>query len=265
MNNTRSLEVARDALAALEARRDELLASVEGARTAVSDAEIDRDELISRAAVGDKKATREIIRRADDAWRDAQLALKIEEAKVKAIEADIAAAEIKVMRAKAQALSENLRNAMQAEVSAYQSFLGKIREAQSALELFHQASTERFMAYNQAHQHNESKAVLKVAYPNRPEKDVWQPPRPVTITIEGSMISTARDMSAETIEMASEAEAKREDPSVLVSLQGAPASISLGTVCTGHVFTGGWKVRSIAELASLGEIYAARAATSDEA
>lgn len=265
MNNTRSLEAARGALAALEARRDELLASVEGARTAVSDAEIDRDELIGRAAVGDKKATREIIRRADDAWRDAQLALKIEEAKVKAIGADIEAAEIEVMRAKAQALSENLRGAMQSEVSAYQSFLVKIREAQSALERFHQASTERFMAYDQAHRHNQSRAVSKVAYPNRPEGDAWQPPRSVTITTEGSMISTSRDMSGEVIEAASEAEAKQGDPSVLASLPGTAATISLGMVCTGHWSMGGWKVSSADELASLGDHIAALARTSNEA
>lgn len=257
MTSNRSLEAARDALEALESRRAELLAAVEGARTAVSDAEAERDALISRAAAGDKKATRDVIRRADDAWRDAQISLKIEEAKVSAIDNEIAQAEIEVMRAKARTLSDDLRSASIAEAAAFDALLTKVRQAQDALRTFEEAEMVRFRAYQHALQHNSSPEVQRAAYPGRPEQNVWQPPAPVTVTQEGSMLSTSFDRNGELIPAEPQANVQQDDPSFLATLQGRSATIQLGEVGTAFLRAGGWTVRGLKDLEELARGFAA--------
>lgn len=252
MNKAKDLTAAREALDALETRRTGLLAAVESAKAAVAAAEAERGRLISLAAGGDKKATRDAIRSADDAWRDAQISLQIEEAKVTSIERDIEHAEVDVMRAKAQALSDDLRNALGAEAKAFDVFLVKIRDAQVALRAFQEASYERFLAYQQALQHNNRREVQRVAHPGRPEQNVWQAPRPVMIIQEGSMISSTSDMSGELIQAAAETCAEQDDTSVLATLRGMASTVHLGDVCTGTLNPGGWMVRSVQELASFG-------------
>lgn len=255
MTSNRNLEAARDALEALESRRAELLAAVEGARRAVSDAEAERDELISRAAAGDKKATRDVIRRADEAWREAQISIQIEEAKVSAIEKEISQAEIEVMCAKARTLSADLRSALAAEAAAFDAFVAKIREAMTAMGSYEQAQMNRFVISNLARSHNSSRDVLRVAHPNRPEQDVWQDPRPVTITQNGSMFSASRDRYGETIEVAQDVNVQKDEPSVLATILGPSDTVALGDVCAAILQPMGWTVRGLKDLEELGKYY----------
>jgi hypothetical protein len=252
MNKAKDLTAARDALDALETRRTGLIAAVENAKAAVAAAEAERGRLIRLAAAGDRKATRDAIRSADDTWRDSQISLQIEEAKVTSVEQDIEHAKVDVMRARAQALSDDLRNALGAEAKAFDVFMVKIRDAQAALRAFQEAEHERAMAHMRALQHNNLREVQRVAYPSRPEQNVWQPPRPVMIIQEGAMVSSTFDTSGELIQAVAESNPEQDDTSVLAMLRGGSNTFPLGDVCTASLNPGGWKVWSLQELASHG-------------
>lgn len=247
------LEAARQNLRALNAREQELKAAADAARATMDAACAQREGLIARAAAGDKAATLEEIRRVDGVVRDAEITLKIEEAKVAAIGADVAGAEVEVMRAEAAALSSEILVAYAGEASAFAEFMQRFEAAQKALDAFHEAAQKRSTAYSRAESHNSRADVDRVAHPNKPAANVWQPPRPVTITVgDGPTVSMTKDVP---LEETSEATSSG-DLSVLAKLAYGPYLPYLGELgAVRHTQGKGWSVNGEHDLIKLATQY----------
>lgn len=247
------LEKANSARAAAHDRREKLLAAMAASKSAVTDATNARVEIIGRAAQGDASATHEAIHRAGEALRNAEVALEIEEAKVAAIDDAIEAAEREVLRAQAEALSDQICRAWNAEAQAFHEFHRGAVALQEKLAQYHAAVQTTARTVFLAELHN--RQVDHIAHGRAEAAHMANEPRPVTITVsDGPTCSMSRDGAGNVIEIPP-ASSSTGDTSILVKVGRRGLGLHLGELCTATYSMGpgggGFKVRTISDLDEL--------------